>query len=158
MKLLYRWSLKGRRSKTCISPTAKQPHSPMKTLSSNLWVKGKPLLPSSSDRAKLIRVKIPANEVHWRGTSHGTGTLSNPHPVASEQLPTTNRDLTRPRHPFATRTDTCTTHVWFFRIQTYRFHPALLQSRWSGFLKHFLICIPVGIWGWGGGGGLLPLI
>ena len=122
----------------------------MKTLSSNLWVKGKPLLPSSSDCAKLIRVKIPADEVHWRGTSHGTGTLSNPHPVASEQLPTTYRDLTRPRHPFATGTDTCTTHVWFFRIQTYRFYPTLLQSRWSGFLKHFLICIPVGVWGEGG--------
>ena len=153
MKLLIRWSLWGRRSKT-ISPTAKQLYSPMKTLSSNPWVKGKPLLPSCSDCAKLTPVKTPAIEVHWRGTSHGTGTLSNPHPIASEQLPTTNRDLTRPRHPFATGTDTCTTHVWFFRIQTYRFHPALLRSRWSGFLKHFLICIPVGIvWG-----GLLPLI
>ncbi|CAH3139378.1 unnamed protein product [Pocillopora meandrina] len=54
----------GRRSKTCNSPTAKQPHSPMKTLSSNLWIKGRPLLPSSSDCAKLIRIKIPADEVH----------------------------------------------------------------------------------------------
>ena len=75
----------------------------MKTLSSNLWVKGKPLLPSSSDCAKLIRVKIPADEVHWRGTSHGTGTLSNPHPLASEQLPTAEishaRDIPLPPEP-----------------------------------------------------------
>ena len=78
MKLLIRWSLWGRRSKT-ISPTAKQLYSPMKTLSSNPWVKGKPLLPSCSDCAKLTPVKTPAIEVHWRGTSHGTGTLSNPH-------------------------------------------------------------------------------
>ena len=114
----------------------------MKTLSSNLWVKGKPLLPSSSDCAKLIRVKIPADEVHWRGTSHGNGTLSNLHPVASEQLPKTEishaRDIPLPPEPILAP------HVWFFRIQTYRFHPAPLRSLWSGFLKHFLICIPVG--------------
>ncbi|CAH3139379.1 unnamed protein product [Pocillopora meandrina] len=53
----------GRRSKT-ISPTAKQPYSLMKTLTSNLWVKGKPLHLFSSDYAKLTLVKIPADEVH----------------------------------------------------------------------------------------------
>ena len=36
---------------------------------------------------------------------------------------------------FTHATDTCTTHVWFFRMQTYRFHPALLRSGWSGFLR-----------------------
>ena len=119
----------------------------MKTLSSNLWVKGKPLLPSSSDCAKLIRIKIPGDEVHWRGTSHSTGTLSNPHPVASEQLPTAEishaRDIPLPPEPILAP------HTFdFFRIQTYRFHPARLRSLWSGFLKHFLICILVWtVWG-----------
>ena len=142
MKLLIRWSLWGRRSKT-ISPTAKQPYSPMKTPSSNLWVKGKPLLPSRSDCAKLTRVKIPAIEVHWRGTSHGFKP-----PSCNLRTAANTRDPARPRHRFATGADTCTTHVWFFRIQTYRFHPALLRSLWSVFLEHFLICIPVGtVWG-----------
>ena len=50
----------------------------MKTLSSNLWVKGKPLHLFSSDCAKLALVKIPTDEFHWRGKSHGTGTFSNP--------------------------------------------------------------------------------
>ena len=49
----------------------------MKTLSSNLWVKGEPPLLSSSECAKLALVKIPADGFHWRGTSHSTGTLSN---------------------------------------------------------------------------------
>ena len=71
-----------------ISPTAKRLYSPMKTLSSNLWVKGKPLHLFSSDCANKALVKIPADEVHRRGTSHGTETLSNPHPEASEQLQT----------------------------------------------------------------------
>ena len=111
MKLLNRWSLKGRRFKT-ISPTAKQLYSPMKTLSSNLWVKGKPLHLFSSDCAKLALTKIPADEVHWRGTSHGTGTLSNPHPEASEKMPTAEilyvRDIHSPwRYPQAAASKTC---------------------------------------------------
>ena len=73
----------------------------MKTLTSNLWVKGKPLHLFSSDYAKLTLVKIPADEVHWRGTSYGT--LSNSHPEASEQLPTAEishaRDIPLPPEP-----------------------------------------------------------
>ena len=75
----------------------------MKTLTSNLWVKGKPPLLSSWDYAKLALIKIPADEVHWRGTSHSTGTISNPHPDASEQLPTAEishaRDIPLPPEP-----------------------------------------------------------
>ena len=75
----------------------------MKTLTSNLWVKGKPPLLSSWDYAKLALIKIPADEVHWRGTSHSTGTLSNPYPEASEQLPTAEishaRDIPLPPEP-----------------------------------------------------------
>ena len=52
--------------------------------------------------AKLGLIKIPADEVNWRGTSHGSETLSNLHPVAPVQLALL-------RHPCATRTDTCTT-------------------------------------------------
>ena len=73
----------------------------MKTLTSNLWVKGKPLYLFSSDYAKLTLVKIPADEVHLRGTSYGT--LSNSHPEASEQLPTAEishaRDIPLPPEP-----------------------------------------------------------
>ena len=42
----------------------------MKTLSSNLWVKGEPPLLSSSECAKLALVKIPADGFYWRVTSH----------------------------------------------------------------------------------------
>ena len=60
----------------------------MTTLSSNLWVNCKPLLPSGLECANLGLVKIPADEVNLRGTSHGTETLSNLKPEASVQLPT----------------------------------------------------------------------
>ena len=68
-----------------------------------LWVKGEPPLLSSSECAKLALVKIFADGFHWRGTSHSTGTISNPHPDASEQLPTAEishaRDIPLPPEP-----------------------------------------------------------
>ena len=71
--------------------------------------------------AKLGLVKIPADEVNWRGTSHGTETLSNLHPVASVQLPTAKtshtRDIPVLQEPILVP------HVLLFRIQTYCFHP-----------------------------------
>ena len=67
----------------------------MTTLSSNLWVNCKPLLLSSLDCANLGLVKIPADEVNLRGTSHGTETLSNLHPEASVQLPTAETSHSR---------------------------------------------------------------
>ena len=112
-------------TKKTILLTAKQPYSPMTTLSSNLWVNCKPLLLSGLDCANLGLVKIPADEVNWRGTSHGTETLSNLHPEASVQLPTAetshSRDIPMLQEPILAP------HVWLFRIQTYCFHPALLR-------------------------------
>ena len=105
--------------------SAKQRYSPITTLSSNLWVNCKPLLLSGLDYANLGLVKIPADEVNWRGTTHGTETLSNLHPEASVQLPTAetshSRDIPVLQEPILAP------HVWLFRIQTYCFHPALLR-------------------------------
>ena len=75
--------------------------------------------------AKLGLVKILADEVNSRGTSHGTEKLSNLHPVASVQLPTAetshSRDIRVLQEPILVP------HVLLFRIQTYCFHPALLR-------------------------------
>ena len=73
--------------------------------------------------AKLGLAKIPADEVNWRGTSHGTKTLSDLHPVASVQLPTAetshSRDIPVLQEPIPAP------HVLLFRIQIRCFHPAL---------------------------------
>ena len=72
---------------------------------------------------KLGLVKSPADEVNWRGTSHGTETLSNLHPEASVQLPTAetshSRDIPMLQEPILAP------HVLLFRIQIHCFHPAL---------------------------------
>ena len=115
-------------TKKTILLSAKQPYSPMTTLSSNLWVNCKRLLLSALDYANLGLVKIPADEVNWRGTSHGTETLSNLHPVASVQLPTAetlhSRDIPMLQEPMLAP------HVWLFRIQTYPSRPATITLVW----------------------------